>query len=132
MASTYFAPIERPRGRIFKLAYYFMRRQFGKVAGPLSVFSARMPVPFTFFYMKVSSLDKKLVLSHDLALLIRERVASTNGCLFCMDATRFAALKRSMNNKAKFDALEQYATNSLFSDAERAALDSATELTTTK
>jgi alkylhydroperoxidase family enzyme len=35
-------------------------------------------------------------------------------------------------NEAKFDALEQYRTSALFSDAERAALDYATELTKEK
>jgi len=35
-------------------------------------------------------------------------------------------------NEAKFDALEQYKTSSLFSDAERATLDYVTELTKDK
>jgi alkylhydroperoxidase family enzyme len=35
-------------------------------------------------------------------------------------------------NQAKFDALEQYNTNPLFTDAERAALDYVTELTKDK
>jgi len=35
-------------------------------------------------------------------------------------------------NEAKFDALENYRTSPLFTEAERAALDHATELTTTK
>ena len=129
MAATYLAPVERPKGLIMKLAYYFTRRKFGKVFGPLSVFCARMPLAFTFFYGKVSSLDKKLLLPRDLAVLIREQVASVNGCLFCMDATRYYALKASLNNQAKFDALVQYRTSSQFSEAERAALDYATELT---
>lgn len=72
------------------------------------------------------------MLAHDTALLIRERVASINGCLFCMDATRWAALRESMRNKAKFDALGQYGESPLFTDAERAALDYATELTKQK
>jgi len=41
--ASYLAPVERPKGLFIKLAYYFTRRQFGKVFGPLSVFSARMP-----------------------------------------------------------------------------------------
>jgi hypothetical protein len=40
-------------------------------------------------------------------------------------------IKASMN-EAKFDALEQYRTSSLFTDAERAALDYVTELTKDK
>ena len=35
-------------------------------------------------------------------------------------------------NEAKFDALEQYRTSTLFTDAERAALDYVTELTKDK
>jgi alkylhydroperoxidase family enzyme len=35
-------------------------------------------------------------------------------------------------NEAKFDALEQYRTSALFTDAERAALDYVTELTKDK
>ena len=35
-------------------------------------------------------------------------------------------------NEAKFDALEQYRTSGLFTDAERAALDYVTELTKEK
>lgn len=35
-------------------------------------------------------------------------------------------------NQAKFDALDEYRTSSLFTEAERAALDYVTELTTQK
>jgi len=35
-------------------------------------------------------------------------------------------------NEAKFDALEQYRTSALFTDAERAALDYRTEVTKDK
>ena len=64
-------------------------------------------------------------------LLIREQVARINVCLFCMDIGRSFAIKATMN-EAKFDALEQYLTSPLFTDAERAALDYATELTKEK
>jgi alkylhydroperoxidase family enzyme len=109
--------------------YFFMRRQFGKVMTPIAVFAARMPVAFMSFYGKVSRLDKKLRLPSQTAVLIRERVASINSCLFCMDAARWSAMKESMDNAARFDALPEYRTSPLFSDAERAALDYATELT---
>jgi alkylhydroperoxidase family enzyme len=128
----YLAPIERPSDVRLKLAYWFMRRQFGKVMGPVAVFSTRMPWAFTSFSMKVSKLDNKLVLAHDTAILVREQVASINGCLFCQDAARWAALRESMQRKPKLDALHEYASSPLFSDAERAALDYATELTRDK
>jgi alkylhydroperoxidase family enzyme len=46
-----------------------------------------------------------------------------------MDASRWYALRESSDNGALFDALPGYRTSPLFSDAQRAALDYATELT---
>jgi len=128
---TFLAPIEKPRGVMMKLAYYFTRRQFGKVLTPLKVHSARLPLAFSLFYGKVSKLDKKLTLPPETVMLIREQVARINVCLFCIDIGRSFTIKASMN-QAKFDALEQYRTSALFTDAERAALDYVTELTKNK
>lgn len=128
---TFLAPIEKPQGLIMKLAYYFTRREFGKVLTPLKVHSARLPAAFGLFYTKIGSLDKKLTLSPETALLIREQVARINVCEFCMDIGRSFTIKASMN-EAKFDALDQYRTSALFTDAERAALDYVTELTKDK
>ncbi len=131
MNDTFLPPIEEPHGLIMKLAYYFTRRQFGKVLTPLKVHSARLPPGFGLFYTKIGKLDKKLTLPAETVLLIREQVARTNVCLFCMDIGRSFAIKATMN-EAKFDALEQYGTSPLFNDAERAALDYVTELTKNK
>ena len=131
MNDTFLPPIEKPHGLIMKLAYYFTRRQFGKVLTPLKVHSARLPPAFGLFYTKIGKLDKKLLLPPETALLIREQVARINVCHFCMDIGRSFTIKASMN-EAKFDALEQYHTSALFNDAERAALDYVTELTTHK
>ena len=54
----FLAPIERPPGLILKIVFFFVRRQFGKVMAPLTVFAARMPAAFGSFYGKVSQLDK--------------------------------------------------------------------------
>ena len=128
---TFLPPIEKPKGLMMKLAYYFTRQQFGKVLTPLKVHSARLPSAFGLFYTKIGKLDKKLLLPPETALLIREQVARINVCLFCMDIGRSFSIKASMN-EAKFNALEQYRTSALFTDAERAALDYASELTRDK
>jgi alkylhydroperoxidase family enzyme len=128
---TFLSPIEKPQSLVMKLAYYFTRRQFGKVLTPLKVHSARLPPAFGLFYTKIGKLDKKLLLPRETILLIREQVARTNVCLFCMDIGRAFTIKASMN-EAKFDALEQYRTSTLFTDAERAVLDYVTELTKEK
>ena len=131
MNTPFLSPIEKPQGLMLKLAYFFTRRQFGKVLTPLKVHSARLPSAFGLFYAKIGRLDKKLTLSQATALLIRERVARINVCSFCMDIGRAVAIKASIN-EAKFDALDEYRTSSLFTEAERAALDYVTELTKDK
>ena len=129
--NPFLSPIEKPSGLMMKLAYYLTRKQFGKVLTPLKVHSARLPAAFGVFYSKIANLDRKLLLPPETALLIREQVVRINVCLFCMDIGRWATIQAPMN-QAKFDALEQYRTNPLFTDAERAALDYVTELTKEK
>src|SRR5438309_4094800 len=104
---TFLPPIENPHGLGMKLAYYFTRRQFGKVLTPLKVHSARLPASFGMFYGKVSKLDQKLTLQAEMVMLIRERVARINVCEFCIDIGRSFTIKASMNQD-KFDALEDY------------------------
>ncbi len=128
---TFLPPIESPRGLMMKLAYYFTRRQFGKVLTPLKVHGARLPAAFGLFYAKIGKLDKKLTLTPELALLIRQQVARVNVCEFCMDISRAFIIQASLN-QARFDALGEYRTSGLFTEAERAALDYATELTKEK
>jgi alkylhydroperoxidase family enzyme len=101
------------------------------VLTPLKVFAARLPLAFGKFYGKIGQLDKELTLPRETVMLIREQVARTNVCLFCIDIGRYFTIKSSMN-EAKFDALGQYRTSALFSDAERAALNYVTELTRDK
>jgi len=129
--ASYLPPVEKP-GLVMNLVYRLSRRQVGKVTAPISVFAARMPLAFGTFYGKVSKLDKKLKLTTETVLLIREQVASANTCLWCMDAARWFAMKDSKESLARLDALAEYRTNPLFTDAHRAALDYATELTSTK
>jgi alkylhydroperoxidase family enzyme len=102
------------------------------VATPIAVFSARMPTAFLTYYGKVSRLDKKLQLPSATRVLIRERVSTINGCAYCMDATRWYALRESPEDGVRLDALADYGTSPLFADAERAALDYVTDLVTDK
>jgi alkylhydroperoxidase family enzyme len=129
--APHLAPVEKP-GLMMKTVYVLTRRQVGKVTEPISVFAARMPIAFGNFYGKVSRLDKKLKIPSDTAVLIREHVASVNTCLWCMDAARWFAMKGPKENLVRLDALSEYRTSPLFSDADRAALDYATALTSTK
>jgi len=131
MNDTFLPAIEQPHGLAMKLAYFFTRRQFGKVLTPVKVHSARLPAAFGLFYARVGKLDKKLTLPAETVLLVREQVARINVCQFCMDIGRAFTIKASMN-QAKFDALGEYETSSLFTEADRAMLRYVTELTRDK
>jgi len=129
-ASTPFLqPVEKPRGLFLKMGYAYSKRQFGKVFSPLSVFCARMPTAFTRFYGKIGSLDKKLQIPQSTVKLLREQVATVNGCHFCMDSNKAGILKEAGQELAKLvDELPRYDTSPVFSARQRAALDYATEL----
>ena len=128
---TYLAPIEKPRGLIMKLVYAATRRRFGKVLTPLKVLSPRLPLAFGSWYGKIATLEGRLHLRAELALLLRQQVARINVCEFCMDIGRYVAIQQA-HAGPKFDALDSYQTSGLFSDAERAALDYVTLLTREK
>jgi alkylhydroperoxidase family enzyme len=130
--APYLDPVERPKGLMMKLLYFFLRRQFGKAPAWLTVFSARMPLAYTTWLGKVNSLNKKLTISQDTMTLIRARVDGMNMCTWCMDAGRWSAMKNAPHTLPKLDVITEYRTSPLFSEAERAALDFATELTEDK
>lgn len=128
---TYLPAIEKPQGLMMKFVYWMTKKQFGKVITPVKVFSARMPLSFGTLVGKIGKLDRKLMISPETVLLIRERVAHINVCLFCIDIGRALTI-RSQMNQDKFDVLEEYKTSPFFTNAERAMLDYVTELTTYK
>jgi alkylhydroperoxidase family enzyme len=127
----FLAPIEEPKDLEMKQAYDFYLKTFGKVITPVKVFSARMPMAFSKFSGMISELDRQLELPAETVLLVRERVAQLNVCLFCQDIDRANVIRQSMN-EAKFDALNEYKTSPLFTEGEKAMLDYVTELTRDK
>jgi alkylhydroperoxidase family enzyme len=130
--ASFLTPIDKPKGVVMRIMYWYSRRQWGKVPRPFSVFAARMPTAFGSFFGKVSKLDKKLTLPEETATLIRARVASLNMCMWCVDGQRWFAINKTPEHLPKLDALDEYETNPLFDARQRAALDFATELTERK
>lgn len=130
-ADPFLPPIENPEDPVMKQVYEMTSKQFGKVVTPVKVFIARMPPEFGEFSARIGQLGQKLTLPHETAMLIAQRVSGINICSFCTDLSRAFTIQMSMN-QAKFDALEEYRTSPLFTEAERAALDYVTELTTNK
>src|SRR5690606_28456129 len=122
MDTPFLTPIEKPKGLLWKLVYYFTRKRFGKVLTPLKVMAARLPLGFGNSSGKIGRLDKKLQLPEETVMLIREHVARINVCYFCMDIGRSQTIMASMD-QVKFDALDDYQISTLFSDKERILLD---------
>src|SRR5690606_16048447 len=102
--------------------YYFTRKRFGKVLTPLKVMAARLPLSFGNFSGKIGQLDKKLQLPAETVMLVREHVARINVCYFCMDIGRSQTIVAAMD-QAKFDALGDYQTSTLFNAKEKVLLD---------
>jgi len=80
-----------------------------------------MPSAFGTFYGKLPKLDKRLKLASSTAVIMREQVATINTCLFCMDAARYFAMKESVGNLARFEALAHYRTSPLIQELVLAA-----------
>ena len=131
MDRPFLSAIDEPSDPALEQAFQNMKQYFGKVMTPAKVFNSRMPAAFLDFYTQISMLDQNLELPRETAMLIRQQVARLNVCLFCIDSNRAATIWASMD-QAKFDALDQYDTSPLFTEAERTALDYATTLTKEK
>ena len=107
-----------------KIAYWFSRRQFGKVMTPLKVIYARK-FPLLQFAMKIAKFEEKQnSLAPDLRLLIKTAAATENGCTFCQDIALAQAV-RGKNGTEKFVALVGGAAENqtVFTEKERAVLN---------
>src|SRR5688572_26612391 len=127
MDTPFLAPIEKPQSLLGKLIYFYSKMKFGKVMTPVKVVAARVPFGFTAFSGKISQLDQKLALPAEAVMLVRQKVAEINVCLFCIDIGRSKTIAASMN-QAKFDTLADYQTSSVFSEKEKVLLDFVTRL----
>ncbi|WP_205513696.1 carboxymuconolactone decarboxylase family protein [Longitalea arenae] len=127
MDTPFLTPIEKPKGFLAKFLYFYSKKKIGKVMTPLKVMVNRLPFSFAVFAGKISQLDKKLQLPAETVMLVRQKVAEINVCLFCIDIGRAKTIESSMD-QAKFDALSAYETSSLFTKKEKVLLDFVTRL----
>ena len=116
-------PIENPKNLFIKLAYWFTKRQYGKVMSPLKVIYARKPELLSFA-MKIAKFEEKQnSLSPELRLLIKVATATQNGCTFCQDIALAHAVKGKIGME-KFMTLinKDEAKMSVFSEKEQTVL----------
>jgi alkylhydroperoxidase family enzyme len=121
-------PIERPPGLMMRMAFWMMRRQFGKVMMPMKVLVARMPGALRLSYELSKFELKGIRLDPELHYLIGSLTAQINGCGFCADLGRAMAIQKRMDLQ-KFDVLLNFRGSPLFSERERAALAYAEQAT---
>ena len=125
------APIEHPKGFMMRMAYWGMKRQFGKVMTPIKVVNARLPGSHQPTAAIIKFSQKGLQLDPSLVLLIGDLASQINGCTFCIDLGRAMVIRSHMDLR-KFETLLDYKTSPLFSERERAALAYAEEATRNK
>jgi alkylhydroperoxidase family enzyme len=109
-----------------RLAYWMMKREFGKVAAPLKIIYARKPVLLPLMMLINQTADRGVSLEPELRLLVFDFVDTLNGCTFCDDYRLAIAVQKRIGVE-KFAALGEYRTSVLFSARERAALAYAEE-----
>ena len=123
-------PIEKPKNLMLKMGYKMMQKQFGKVLTPLKIIYARKP-SLMFIAQKIDKVSGKLSFDPPFRLLVQTFASMKNGCAFCHDFRQTRAIKRHLGTE-KFLALDNYRTNELFNDRERAALSYIEEATVNK
>jgi len=129
--SSRLAPVEKPTDFGSRMAYWWSRKEFGKVMTPIRVVCARMPGSMKALGSMLKFSGKGIQLDEELQLLIGNLASQINGCASCIDMARTAAV-RGHQDLAKVDAVMDYRTNTKFSERERAALAFVEEATRNK
>jgi alkylhydroperoxidase family enzyme len=129
--SSRLEPVEQPTGVAMRMAYWWSRKEFGKVMTSIKVVCARMPGSMNALGGMLKFNRKQIRLDQDLQLLIGNLTSQINGCTACVDLGR-AMTVREHKDLAKVDAVLEYRTNAKFSERERAALAYAEEATRNK
>ncbi|MFP6581276.1 MAG: hypothetical protein VCD00_01830 [Candidatus Hydrogenedentota bacterium] len=125
------APIEQPNSITMRVAHSLSQRMLGKVITPIKVVYSRCPGAIKLGHAVQTFMAKGTTLDPEFVFLLSTHTAQLNNCAFCVDIGRAMDLKNELPlNKA--NALHEYDTNSLFSEAERAALDYLKEINQNK
>ena len=121
-------PIERPRSLLLRAAYRISIRQFGRVLTPFKVIYARKPRMLILAGLIDRMMRHGLSLEPGLRLLVQVQASRLNGCTFCEDLALAHAVRERVGS-ARFGALADFRTSSLFSEREKAALAFTEETT---
>lgn len=124
-------PIETPDTLYMRLAYKVCERMIGRVITPMKVVYARVPAALRIGQAINKLMDKHTTLDPALVFLLKTHTARLNHCNFCIDIAKAMAMREHLTLD-KVNALDGYARNPIFTEAERAALDYIKEATVDK
>ena len=124
-------PVERPRGLMMRLAFWMLRRKFGKVITPMKVVQARVPKSMRTAYEISKLMEHGFSLPEELQLLLHTHIAEVNQCRFCIDIAQAMVLSRG-GSLEKINKLPHFREDPAFTAAERAALAYVEEVSKTK
>ena len=124
-------PIEKPSSLLGRVLTLATRRMLGKAITPSQVVYNRVPAMWrvSLAFLRLEMYGTKI--PHELWQLVTVHVAMLNGCEFCQDIKRAFAVRQKLGT-ARFDALVDWRSSSVFSERERAALAYVEEATLTK
>ena len=128
-SSLRLAPIDHPRGLLLRLFNWFSRRMLGKVMMPARVIYARLPTLLWRTLPMYHLMERSLSIGAELRHLIEVQVSITNGCTFCSDLHRAAALQAN-TPEAKLAAFGTANESRYLNEREQAALRYVTEIAT--
>ncbi|MDQ3064257.1 MAG: hypothetical protein M3R14_15560 [Acidobacteriota bacterium] len=116
-------PIENPGSLFVKLAYWWSKREFGKVIMPMKVIYARKP-KLMFLANKIYQFQEKNVsLEPSLRLLIQTQVSMLNSCSFCNDISLAQAVRKKLGAEKFFALGDDIETKTKsFTEKERAVI----------
>lgn len=113
-------PIENPRNLLVKMAYWWSKREFGKVIMPMKVVYARQPKLMWIAKKIIQFQETTVSLEPSLRLLIQTQASMLNGCGFCNDISLAQAVRKKLGAEKFFalgDAVETKAK--AFTEKER-------------
>lgn len=97
-------PIENPSSILLKIAFWWSKREFGKVIMPFKVIYSRKSKLMWLANKIYQFQEKEVSLAPSLQLLIQTQTSFLNGCSFCNDILLAQAVKKKLGTE-KFAAL---------------------------
>ena len=121
-------PIEKPKGFLQRIMFFFIKKEFGKVIMPAKVIYARYP-KIGMLVKKLYDVEKSLKLVPEPEkFLIQNFVATLNGCTFCMDISKRKSIDKNTGLE-KFSDLMAYKYSDHYTNREKAIFAYLEEMT---